>query len=36
MKRKIRTPYFDIGTQNYIWGDKVLEHALAADRAAEK
>ncbi len=36
MKRKIRTPYFEIGTKNYIWGDKVLEYALAADRAAEK
>lgn len=36
MKRKIRTPYFEIGTKNYVWGDKVLEYALAADRAAEK
>ncbi len=36
MKRNIRTPYFEIGTKNYIWGDKVLEYALAADRAAEK
>lgn len=36
MKRKIRTPYFEIGTKNYIWGDKVLEYALAADAAAEK
>ncbi len=36
MKRKIRTPYFEIGTKNYIWGDTVLEYALAADRAAEK
>jgi len=36
MKRKIRTPYFEIGTKNYIYGDKVLEYALAADRAAEK
>lgn len=36
MKRTIRTPYFEIGTKNYIWGDKVLEYALAADRAAEK
>jgi len=36
MKRKIRTPYFEIGTKNYVWGDKVLEYALAADAAAEK
>ena len=36
MKRTIRTPYFEIGTKNYIWGDKVLEYAQAADRAAEK
>ncbi len=36
MKRKIRTPYFEIGTKNYIWGDKVLEYAKAADIAAEK
>ena len=36
MKRKIRTPYFEIGTKNYIWGDTVLEYAKAADRAAEK
>lgn len=36
MKPTIRTPYFEIGTKNYIYGDKVLEYALAADRAAEK
>lgn len=36
MKRQIRTPYFEIGTKNYIYGDKVLEYALAADKAAEK
>lgn len=36
MKIKIRTPYFEIGTKNYIYGDKVLEYALAADAAAEK
>ena len=36
MKPKIRTPYFEIGTKNYIWGDTVLEYAMAADRAAEK
>ncbi len=36
MKRKIRTPYFEIGTKNYIYGDKLLEYAKAADAAAEK
>lgn len=36
MKRIIRTPYFEIGTKNYIYGDKLLEYAKAADAAAEK
>lgn len=36
MKPQIRTPYFEIGTKNYIYGDKVLEYAKAADAAAEK
>ncbi|NLC45169.1 MAG: triose-phosphate isomerase [Clostridiales bacterium] len=36
MKPVIRAPYFEIGTKNYIWGDKVLEYARAADAAAEK
>ena len=36
MKARIRTPYFEIGTKNYIYGDQVLEYALAADAAAEK
>ena len=36
MKPKIRVPYFEIGTKNYIYGDKVLEYAIAADKAAEK
>ena len=36
MKRQIRTPYFEIGTKNYIYGDTVLEYAIAADKAAEK
>ncbi len=36
MKKIIRTPYFEIGTKNYIYGDKVLEYALAADKAAKK
>lgn len=36
MKPLIRTPFFEIGTKNYIYGDKVLEYAKAADAAAEK
>ena len=36
MKRQIRTPYFEIGTNNYIYGDTVLDYALAAGAAAEK
>ena len=36
MKPVIRTPYFEIGTKNYIWGDKVLDYAKAADAAAQK
>jgi len=36
LKPTIRTPYFEIGTKNYVYGDKVLEYALAADAAAEK
>ena len=36
MKPKIRTPYFEIGTKNYVYGDKLLEYAIAADKAAEK
>ncbi len=36
MKPVIRTPYFEIGTKNYIYGDTVLEYAKAADKAAEK
>ncbi len=36
MKRKIRTPFFEIGTKNYVYGDDVLEAALHADRCAEK
>lgn len=35
MKPTLRTPFFEIGTKNYIYGDTVLEYALAADRAAE-
>lgn len=36
MKPQIRTPFFEIGTKNYIYGDDVLKYALAADKAAKK
>ncbi len=34
MKVLPRTPFFEIGTKNYIYGDRVLELAKAADAAA--
>ncbi len=36
MKPNIRVPYFEIGTKNYVYGDQLLEYAIAADKAAEK
>jgi triosephosphate isomerase len=36
MKRPIRTPFFEVGTKNYVYGDRLLELAQAADRFAEK
>ena len=33
---KIRAPFFELGPKNYMYGDDVLELALAADRASEK
>lgn len=36
MKPKIRTPYFEIGIKNYVYGDDVLELAKVADAAAKK
>ena len=36
MKTKIRTPFFEVGVKNYIYGDAVLELAKAADRASVK
>ena len=36
MKRRIRTPYFEIGVKNYVYGDDVLDMALHADACAEK
>lgn len=34
--KKIRTPFFEIGTKNYVYGDEVLRLAVAADKFAEK
>ncbi len=34
MKTKIRTPFFEVGVKNYIFGDAVLELAMAAEAAA--
>lgn len=35
-ERKIRPPFFEIGPKNYLFGNDVLELALAADKASEK
>ncbi len=36
VKPVIRAPYFEVGTKNYVYGDTLLEYAIAADKAAEK
>lgn len=36
MKRKIRTPYFEIGFKNYVYGDDVLKMAKHAAECSEK
>jgi len=36
MKAKIRTPYFEIGIKNYIYGKDVLDFAKFADQVSEK
>jgi triosephosphate isomerase len=36
MKPVIRTPYFEIGTKNYVFGDRLLELAICADKAAKE
>lgn len=35
-KAKIRTPFFETGVKNYIYGDAVLEYAQVVDAAAAK
>ncbi|MDR1901398.1 MAG: triose-phosphate isomerase [Treponema sp.] len=36
MKQKIRIPFFEIGTKNYIYGDAVFDLAKAAEAASKK
>lgn len=36
MKKIIRTPFFEVGIKNYIYGDAVLEIAKTADAASEE
>ena len=33
---RIKPPFFEIGVKNYLYGDQVLELALAADRASRE
>ncbi len=35
-KRKIKAPFFEIGPKSYLYGDDVMNLALAADAASEK
>ena len=32
----IKAPFFEIGPKSYLYGDQILELALAADKASEK
>lgn len=36
MKKQICAPFFEIGPKSYLYGEEILELALAADRASEK
>jgi triosephosphate isomerase len=36
LKIKIRTPFFETSVKNYIYGDAVLEYAIAADTASKE
>ena len=35
-KRQISAPFFEIGPKSYLYGDDILDLALAADKASEK
>ena len=32
----IKAPFFEIGPKSYLYGDQILDLALAADAASEK
>jgi triosephosphate isomerase len=34
--RKVNLPFFEIGPKSYLYGDDILELAIAADKASEK
>ena len=34
--RRLESPFFEVGPKNYLYGDSIVELALAADRASEK
>lgn len=36
MKRQIRTPFFEVGVKNYVYGDDVLKMALVLDELSSK
>ena len=36
MKQQIRTPFFEVGVKNYVYGDEVLKMAKVLDACAEK
>ena len=36
MKKLPKPPFFETSVKNYIYGDKVIEYAIAADKAAQK
>ena len=36
LKRTLKPPFFEIGPKSYLYGDEVLDLAIAADTAAEK
>ncbi len=35
-ERKVSLPFFEIGPKSYLYGDDILELAIAADKASEK
>lgn len=35
-KNKVKVPFFEIGPKSYLYGDDILDLAIAADKASEK